>query len=186
MKTLKQFITEANEHEAPEEMATVYHLTDKANFKPNPKYAPTDNSISIEDRSGLKGLYVTHDVEHWVNGYGYARPFVAEITVPKKHLVQGRWGGERFIPAEHFDKAQVNRVIPLDAHAREKFGDHGWIESAHGHTFDTGEKIKPNNSNVPPLRGYKYDGDVRTASPDEIKRLKSHFATGNKNRLKYR
>ena len=47
-----------------------------------------------------------------------------------------------FVPARHFEKLHVNRVIPIDAHAREEYGEHGWIEEHHGTEFDTHKLIK--------------------------------------------
>jgi hypothetical protein len=42
------------------------------------------------------------DVERWLNGYGYWRPFVVEVAVDpsvrKDPGVHGRYGGELFIP----------------------------------------------------------------------------------------
>lgn len=109
----------------------LYHITNKANFKLNPNFAPEDNSISIHDRSGQKGIYLTSNVEKWVNGHDYMRPFVAEIFADPSalgHDTVGRWGGEVFIPADQFGKLRVNRVVPLDVISREEFGQHGWIE----------------------------------------------------------
>ena len=124
-----------------------YHLTDRAKFKLDPRHAPADNTISIEDRSGRPGIYLapTDGVEAWVNGKGYWRPFLVEIEVDPSVFadpgVHGRWGGERFIPAASFGKLRVARVIPLDAFAREQYGDYGWIETYAGTTFDTGAPI---------------------------------------------
>jgi GNAT superfamily N-acetyltransferase len=164
-----------------------YHITDNPNFKIDPNFTPEDNSISIHDRSGRKGLYVAPDVEGWVNGHGYARPFVAEIHVPKHVLedksVQGRWGGERFIPGHLHDQIKVHRVVPIDAIAREQFGQHGWFESEAGKEFDTGKQItaKPWEH---PFKGYKYSGkDVRDMSADEVVKLKESFEQGYKARL---
>lgn len=166
----------------------LYHITNKANFKLNPNYAPEDNSISIYSRAGNKGIYLTRDVEKWVNGHDYMRPFVAEIYADPSaldHDTVGRWGGEVFIPAHQFNKLKVNRVVPLDVIAREKYGTHGWIEGSHGHEFDTGNEITAKNWERP-FKDYTYDRDARTMSADEVKRIKQHFTLGRKNRLKYR
>ena len=160
----------------------LYHLTDNANFKLDPNFAPEDNTISIYDRSGHKGIYLTPNVEKWVNGHGYWRPFVAEIYADRSALEHdriGRWGGEVFIPADQFDKLTVNRVIPLDAYAREEFGSHGWIERSHGHEFDTGNRITAGYYETP-FRGYTYDRDTRSMPHDEIERIKQHFDAGLK------
>jgi hypothetical protein len=165
----------------------LYHITNKANFKLNPNHTPVDNSFSISDRSGHKGIYLSPDVEPWVNGHGYIRPFVAEIYADPsvfEHDKIGRWGREVFVPADQFDKLKVHRVIPLDAYAREEFGGHGWIESSHGHEFDTGLPITATDYERP-FKNYRYDQDTRNMSPDEIKQIKQHFKIGLKARLKY-
>jgi hypothetical protein len=89
-------------------------LTDRAKFKLNPKFAPADNAVAIEDRSGVPGIYLGTDVEKWVNGFGYWRPFVVEFKVDPSVLkdpgVHGRYGGEMFVPATSFDKLSIVRV----------------------------------------------------------------------------
>lgn len=166
----------------------LFHITNKAKFKLDPNYAPTDNSTSMFDRSGHPGIYLTRDVEKWVNGHGYIRPFVAEIHADPsalEHDKVGRWGGEVFVPADQFHKLKVHRVVPLDAIARETYGAHGWIERSHGHEFDSGQKITAKNWEYP-YRDYQYPGDVRSMSADEVKKLRQHFAFGYKARLKNR
>ncbi len=125
--------------------STWYHLTDRAKFKLDMKFMPGDNSIGVVDRSGRPGIYLAPDVEPWLNGQGYWRPFVAEFGVDPSVRddpgVHGRWGGEMFVPAASFGKLVLQRVIPLDAHAREVYGDYGWIEEALGRTFDTNEPV---------------------------------------------
>lgn len=165
----------------------LYHITDEANFALNPEHEPQDNSISLHDRSGHKGIYLARDVEKWVNGHGYIRPFVAEIYAEPSALEYdtiGRWGGEVFVPASQFDKLTVNRVMPIDAHCREEFGGPGWIESSHGQTFDTEEPVP--RDWPPPYRGYRFNGDARKMSPEEVQRLRQHFETGYENRLNQR
>jgi hypothetical protein len=159
---------------------TMYHLTDRAKFKLDPKKMPRDNSVSIEDRSGRAGIYLGKNVEGWVNGYGYWRPFVVEFDVDPSVKddpgVHGRYGGEMFIPAASFDKLTIKRVIPLDAHAREEYGEYGWIEDALEREFDTGNPIKQRGMLEPYQRpfpgGYHYTGpDVREMSSTETARL---------------
>lgn len=166
------------------EPVVMYHITAKSNFKLNRNYAPEDNSISIDDRSGHKGIYLTDNVERWVNGHGYMRAFVAEILVEPsalEHDTIGRWGGERFIPADQFDKLKINRVIPLDALCREIYRGHGWLEDSHGIAFDTGEQIDHRNYNPYP-DGYRYEHDVRNLPPEQVKILKQRAAAGIKAR----
>jgi hypothetical protein len=153
-----------------------YHLTNDPKFHLDPEKVPQDNSITLSRILGpeRKGLYVTKSPERWVNGYDYVRPYVAEIHAHPKHVEGGEYGGEGFIPSEHFGQTKVHRVIPLDAHAREEYGEHGWIESHHETTFDTGEKIVHPGFNDPiswPHKGYKYSGpDVRTMPKRETER----------------
>ncbi len=155
----------------------LYHLTDDAHFNLDSDFAPQDNSISITDRSGVKGLYVVRDVhgiEHWLNGHGYWRPFVVELDAEASALEHdqiGRWGGEIFIPASQFDKLTVARVVPLDAFCREVYGLHGWVEQHHGVEFDSGNKITSATWERP-FANYRYQGDVRQLPPEEIARLK--------------
>jgi hypothetical protein len=158
---------------------TLYHLTDKRNFKLNPKKVPADNALAINQRS-RPGLYATAgNVEHWWNGYNYHRPYVAEVQVPKGVAQEERWGGEKFIPGEHLNKAQVSRVIPVDAHVREHFGEPGWVEEHHGTSFDAPGEALPSRGG---FRGYRYEGpDVREFTPEQhaehSKRIRSYRKT---------
>lgn len=154
-----------------------YHLTDRARFKLDPKYAPRDNAIAIEDRSGRRGIYIAQNVERWVNGHGYWRPFVVELDVNPSVMndpgIHGRYSGELFVPASSFDKLTIWRVIPIDAYAREEYGDPGWIEEGTGVEFDTEKPIPRGRS---PYRGYRYPGpDVRKMSLAEVNRLKKQL-----------
>lgn len=156
-----------------------YHLTDNEKFKLNPNYTPEDNAVAIEDRSGRPGIYLTPDVERWVNGHGYWRPFVVELkvdpSVAKDPGVHGRYGGEMFVPAASFGKLSITRVIPLDAYAREEFGSYGWIEDALRKEFDTGKPITTKGWETP-FKDYRYDGpDVREMSRAETDRLKQQL-----------
>jgi hypothetical protein len=153
-----------------------FHLTDDPKFAPDPGRTPTDNSITLSRllSEPRKGLYVTKTPEHWVNRYNYVRPYVAELHVPSEHVEHGEYGGEGFIPSERLHHARVSRVIPLDAHVREQFGEHGWVEEHHGTTFDTGAKIKEQGWNEPrdtSLKGYRYSGpDVRQMTRRQTER----------------
>lgn len=157
--------------------AQFHHLTDDPQFSLDPSKVPEDNAISLRERTA-PGLYMTHGefgVENWVNSHGYMRPYVAELDVPEHLAHEERWGGERFLPAEHFGEASVKRVIPLDAYTRERYGAHGWIEDRVGTEFDTekpipslSERAKGGSAGIYPYRGYTYSGpDVREMSPEE-------------------
>jgi hypothetical protein len=176
LRDILSVLTEATEP------VTLYHITNKAKFRLDPNFEPEDNAVSIMPRGGHKGIYLTPDVEKWVNGHGYIRPFVAEIHADPSALEHdriGRWGGEVFIPSDQFHKLKVVRVIPIDAYVREKYGEHGWIERYRGREFDTGREIS-REWRPSPFKGYRHEGDVRTMSPDEVKRLKQHFNAGFK------
>jgi hypothetical protein len=155
---------------APEGSTILYHLTDHARFKLDPKKVPEDAAFAIRSRED-PGLYVTDDPERWINGYNYVRPFVVELSVPKDAVHPERWGGEQFIPAENYDKVKILRVIPLDAYAREEYGEPGWVEEYEGKEFDTGRPIS--ESRGQPFEGYHYTGpDVRDMPLAEINRQK--------------
>lgn len=162
----------------------LYHLTDRAKFKLDPKFAPADNAFALEDRSGRLGIYLAPDVEKWLHGHGYWRPFVAEFrvdsSVTKDPGIHGRWGGEIFIPASSFGKITLQRVIPLDAYCRETYEAYGWVESALGQEFDTGKPI-PKQFQGYPFKGYKYAGkDVRDMSSEETNQLKHQLKKARK------
>lgn len=164
---------------------TWYHLTDQAKFKLDSKVAPADNAVAIEDRSNQLGIYLTPDVERWVNGFGYWRPFVVEFKVDPSVLkdpgVHGRYGGELFVPAASFNKLAIQRVIPIDAYAREQYGEPGWIESDLGVEFDTGNPIPRPGSRgwseaYKQYKGYRYPGpDVRQMPSADVKLLKKQL-----------
>jgi hypothetical protein len=159
----------------------MFHLTDNPRFSLDREYAPEDNAIAIYSRSGRKGIYLTGNVERWINGYGYDRPFVVEFLVDesivKNPEFKERWGGEIFLPAHLFDELTLDRVIPTDAHCREIFQSYGWYESITGKAFDTGETIVGG-----PVPGdYRYTGkDVRNMSKKEIGRLLKNFNSAMK------
>lgn len=156
---------------------SVYHLTDDPKFAPRADFVPEDNTVAIRERTN-PGLYVakgTWDVERWINGSGYLRPYVAEITVPEDAMVDERWGGEGFIPGDKLDQATVKRLVPVDAFAREVYGDYGWVEDTLGTKFDTGEPVpgdRERYSKGGRPTDYVYDGpDVRDMPEAETKRL---------------
>jgi GNAT superfamily N-acetyltransferase len=157
---------------------TVYHLTDDPKFAPRADFVPEDNTVTIRERTS-PGLYVAKDswdIEKWVNGSGYLRPYVAEISVPEDAMTDERWGGEGFIPGENLGRVEVKRLLPIDAFARETYGDYGWVEDTLGAKFDTGEPVPTDNSvryaeGGRPV-GYIYDGpDVRDMPAAETERL---------------
>jgi len=151
-------------------------LTDRSKFKLDATFKPADAAIAIEDRSGRPGIYLGQSVEKWVNGYGYWRPFVVEFRVDPSIVndpgVHGRYGGEMFVPATSFDKLSIVRVIPLDAYARENYGEPGWIEGELGAEFDTGKPIARGQR----YPRYRYPGpDVRSMPSNVVARLKKEL-----------
>lgn len=158
---------------------TLYHLTSKVDFRLDPKKRPVNNTTLGGTLD--PGIFLTADVGYWTAGYGYWQPWVVEFTVPSDltsldGVIKG-YGNEVYVPARHYDKLKVSRVIPLDAHAREEWGDWGWVEWSDKITFDTEEPIPPKG----PLfswRGYRYSGDARntdSAWRDRYtKRVKAH------------
>lgn len=158
---------------------TWYHLTDRARFKLDPRFTPEDNTFAFEDRSGRAGIYLAPEVERWIHGHGYWRPFVVEFRVDPsvRHDpgVHGRWGGELFVPASSFGKLELLRVLPIDAHIREKFGQHGFVERDLGIEFDTQRPITAKDWEYP-FRGWRYPGpDVRSMPAADVARLKNQL-----------
>jgi 8-oxo-dGTP pyrophosphatase MutT (NUDIX family)/2'-5' RNA ligase len=137
----------------------MYHLTDKADFKLDPNKSPENNTTMGGD---LKpGIFLADDIEPWVNGYNYWRPWVVEFDasglmgVPEEDGVFPRgYSGEVYVLAQHFDKLRVNRVIALDGWCREKYNLYGWTEEYFENDYLTGEPIELNSSgyaaNKPP------------------------------------
>lgn len=119
----------------------LYHLTDKVDFRPDPKKRPQINTTIGGEMP--PGIFLTPSPEGWVNGYGYWRPWVIEFDAPDLDAMEGAWreGNEVFIPAAHYDKLRMGRVMPLDGYCREEYQDWGWTESFFGTTFDTNTPI---------------------------------------------
>lgn len=137
-----------------------WHLTDKADFKLNPKYHPANNTTLGGDWPEA-GIFVAPELEPWFNGYDYVRPFAVEIEHPvEKDL--GGYSNEGFVPASDFAESKIVRVIPIDEYAREVFEDHGWIES---HV----DAISYDHANPRPFKGYRYEGpDVREMTKEQV------------------
>jgi hypothetical protein len=167
-----------------------WHITDNPKFALDPKYEP-ENNTTLGGRM-KPGIFLGRSAESWVNGHNYIRPYVAEIhahpDIHEQSGVHGGYSGETFVPAEHFDKLKVHRVIPLDANAREEYGASGWIEQYHGTRFEDDKPLPKQFGNVYPYRysdpykahsdyktlpeqPYKYSGpDVRDMNPAEHER----------------
>lgn len=125
-------------------MPTYYHITDNPDFKPDPNHAPENNGTMGGNFD--PGLFVSKDPSHWMQGYGYWRPYVSELDVPDDVGDNFQNSPERFIKPEDYDKLQVKRTIPIDAYAREQYGEYGWTEEDSGKDLHTGEPLSPSNS----------------------------------------
>jgi hypothetical protein len=169
---------------------TMYHLADKVDFRLDPNKHPANNTTWGGDMPEA-GIFLGASVEAWVNGYGYWRPWVVEFAVPPdlKDLegVTGGYSQEMFVPASHYDKLRMTRVVPLDAHCREEFGEWGWTEEFFETTFDTEEPISAADLGRYGLwRSYRYPGDARQTSPQwqaaykkRVKRYARESGRGN-------
>lgn len=139
----------------------MYHLTTQADFKLDPKKRPRNNTTLGGDWA--PGIFLGVDVEHWVNGFGYWRPWVVEVDT--SGLTDGDVtffeGGEALVAAAAYPRLRIIRVVPLDAHCREVFGEHGWTESFFGTDFLTGQAIDRSHG---AHRGYRYSGGVKLLS----------------------
>lgn len=106
---------------------------------------------------------------------------MADLSVARDPGVHGRYGGEMFVPTASFGKLTIVRVIPIDAVAREQYGEPGWIEGELGVAFDTGETLPERGHKgyveaMKRFKGYHYAGpDVRSMPPSEVARLKKDF-----------
>lgn len=117
----------------------LYHITDQRDFKLDPKRTPDLNTTM--GGTMPPGIFLSPSPEHWLNGYGYWRPWIVEFSVPAGVGERGGYGREVFIPAEDYDKVTITRVLPLDGFCREEYGEWGWMESDLMEDSFTGETI---------------------------------------------
>lgn len=152
---------------------TFYHLTENPNFAPDPNFRPANNTTLGGDWD--PGLFVAEELEPWVNGYDYIRPWVAEMSAPAdifdRDGVKRGYSRERMIPASEYGDISVDRMIPFDAYARERFGGPGWAERHHEKAFD-GAEISDWNSTWyaegrPWGEEYRFEGDIRDWTPEQ-------------------
>jgi hypothetical protein len=148
-----------------------FHITDNPKFKLDPKRVGQINS-TIGGEMNEPGIFVTKNVEFWVNRHDYVRPFVAEIEHPEEVATGYYSEADKYLPARLYDQSKVTRVIPLDEWVREHYQSPGWIEEHHGTDihgnplpdYRKGERFPPD---------YRYTGpDVRDMPPEEVQR---HF-----------
>lgn len=149
--------------------ATYYHITDRPDFTLDPTHRPQNNTTLGGDME--PGVFMTQHAEPWLNGYGYWRPYVAEIEAPddlstRPGVMSEGYSGEVYAPASTYPEMKVNRVIPVDAYGREQYGTSGWIEDANGRDFQTGEPLAPQVGNIPTHPGYRYPGTVMDQTPE--------------------
>jgi hypothetical protein len=144
----------------------MYHLTNSANFKLR-KVHPANNTTL----GGVwePGIFLARSVEAWVNGHGYWRPWVVEFDTaalePGDLVFESGYSGEVLVKASAYSRLKVLRVVPLDAHCREVFGERGWTEDSFGTDFRSGEKLSDERARGE-MRDYHYAGDART-EPEE-------------------
>lgn len=139
---------------------TYWHITDNPDFKPDPNFRPENNGTLGGHFS--PGLFVSQNPEHWMQSYGYYRPYLSEIDVPDEVGEDFQNSPERFITPNQYDKIKIKRTIPLDAYTREQWGQSGPVESSLGEDFETGEKFtdyQPMSRDLyKKTPGYKYPG----------------------------
>lgn len=152
----------------------MYHLAAKADFRLDPRHHPANNTTMGGDWS-RPGVFVVADIEPWVNGYGYWRPWVVEFSVPTslssaEGVMESGYAGEVFIPAEHYDQMRLTRVIPLDAWCREQYREFGWTEGYFGTDYRTGRPLDEEHEGArmswgtwraPAGMDWAYRGDAR-------------------------
>lgn len=140
--------------------ATYWHLTDNPDFRPDPTFRPENNGTLGGNFN--PGLFVSQHPNHWMQSYGYYRPYVSEIDVPDEVGRDFHNSPERFITPDQYDKITVKRTIPIDAYTREQYGESGPVESSLGEDFETGEKFtdyQPMSRDLyKKTPGYKYPG----------------------------
>lgn len=121
--------------------ATYWHLTDNPDFRPDPTHSPELNTTMGGDMK--PGLFLTRDPSHWMQGYGYWRPYVSEIEAPDDVGLGSHLSPERYVPADQYHQLQVKRTIPIDAYSREHYNEPGWVEGDSGHDFQSGLPLEP-------------------------------------------
>lgn len=121
--------------------ATYWHLTDNPDFRPDPTHSPELNTTMGGDMK--PGLFLTRDPSHWMQGYGYWRPYVSEIEAPDDVGLGSHLSPERYVPADQYHQLQVKRTIPIDAYSREHYNEPGWVEDDSGHDFQSGLPLEP-------------------------------------------
>lgn len=149
---------------------TLYHVTDNPHFKPDPHHVPEDNAMAISSRE-RPGLFAARGegVNHWTHTQHYVRPYIAELHVPRIAHEPGRWGGERFIPAENFDQVKVHRIIPLAAHENEY-----WERKPYG--GPDAREMTPGQHAVHKQHALDELKNNHGFEPEDIEHLRQHWA----------
>ena len=124
----------------------LYHIADKVDFRLDPTRHPENNTTLGGDWPEA-GIFLTSDPEHWLNGYGYWRPWIVEFSVPEG--IGSDFSSETFIPATDFNKVTITRVLPLDGYARETYRNFGWMEDDLGVDSFTGDPIPAYSMGAP-------------------------------------
>jgi hypothetical protein len=123
----------------------MYHLTDKVDFKLDPKRHPANNTTLGGDWPHA-GIFLSDRPESWLQGYGYWQPWLVEFEVDQsvaevENFMGQGYGGEVFIPATAYDKLRIKRVLPIDGYCREEYQEWGWTESYFETDFETGKPL---------------------------------------------
>jgi hypothetical protein len=161
----------------------MYHLTTTADFKLRPRKRPTNNTTM--GGSWESGIFLCRSPEAWVNGHGYWRPWVVEFDTtalePGDLSFEKGYSGEVLVKASAYPRLRILRVVPLDAHCREIFGERGWTENSLGTDFRSGENL-PAEQPRREMRGYRYPGDARNEPGDWQKAYSKRVSSHAKNR----
>lgn len=119
--------------------ATYWHITDNPDFRPDPNHRPELNTTMGGEMK--PGLFLTSQPDHWMQGYGYWRPYVSEIEAPDDIGQGSHLSPERYVPADQYGRLHVKRTIPIDAYAREQYNEPGWVEGDSGQDFQSGSEL---------------------------------------------
>ena len=147
--------------------ATYWHLTDSPDFRPDPNHSPELNTTMGGDVK--PGLFLTRNPSHWMQGYGYWRPYVSEIEAPDDVGLGSHLSPERYVPADQYHQLQVKRTIPIDAYSREYYNEPGWVEGDSGHDFQSGLPLEPAPGGYHKRNWdgkYRYPGTVMDQTPE--------------------
>jgi hypothetical protein len=150
-----------------------YHVTDNPNFELSTTHRPHLNLEGGEDEHREPGIHMAdHEgINRWMGTGGYIRPYMVELhahpELDDHPDTEHGFARERYVPAKHYDKLKVHRVIPLDAWDREQ-GGYGHMEQSLGSEYDTGAPIASSHEDRPYRPRTPYTGpDAREMTPEQ-------------------